>query len=1159
MFTSSSYAPGYTTPFSERDGADLEPGEEWKRRLREDLEQSFISMIQEARDNHQKQVIEGLISQEQLDVEYKEALQNIKALAHEQYQLALMKERNRRRWIAGVQMLPGWKDILHEEQRNIMRQISNIDNSARVGENITDGRGTNGSAYTTTSSKCDGADLEPDEEWKRKLKEDIEQSFRSMIQEARDHQLVQLKEGTVSRERLDVKYKQTLRNIKALVEEQYLRALMKERNERHWSAGVQMLPGWNDILHEEQQKIMNSIKQTNHSDNPAHAAENPTDERGTNGSLPSSATASAPRHGSESESSDLPPTREAPTRDRTWSRTLSSPSSTDRCRQDNTQSNSSRDREDQVPRSSLSENFSDAALTQDPEEQHPLSSRSSSGRPQPNSEKPWDSLLGRSSTSIPSVSSADRHHFGRSPPKSATPTSSKEELTRREAEFNLLQAQFQKRAEEIKRTCAEERKHQDRGPVIGSESWDRPQMEKKEEQLKDDELSSTSEEESEYDNDDVGVKARELELESQCLERERREADTKIWEQALKLQRLKDEEQGMVEEARKIDEEVGQKEEELRRKEEEDELVEARHASEHLAVEVRKREEETKRKEEAVKKREQDGRRKAEDARKLKSEAAKKVEEIKGKEGEPRFKEAETKKKEEQLEVDEWGNRELKLLAQATQNAREAKRAKETIKKLEEETQKKLLQIQEREVALLLREEELQRREAQAKLKAEEKARKIDEELRRKEEEAKLVEARRTPERFAVEARKREEETKRKEKELKQREEDGRRKAEDACKLKSEAAKEAEEIKRKEAELKLKEAETKKKEEQLEVDELRSQELKLLAQATLIAREVKRAKETVKKLEAETQKKELQIQEREAALLLREEELQRREAEAKLMEEESRREEWRRKKEEARKAAKRREEEARWQEEEAINRRDDEARIVAKRKEDETRPARERNRREQAAQRQQQESERQFHEDKFIAGLELDPTPHTFVRSGYSAFSNSERMRPQADSHDDQQEKIRRQQEKVETEIQLLKLSSREEVMPAWQNWRAEVNHQRPPRSNNSDASQERSRVSQQHPQVSPTKASYAPPASMPMPWILQVPIVPGSPLSQCIPPKFMDTSDRLIFLCRMPKERVINPPSREYLATKSVDNAPDRTNVIPRECVSELHAWFSL
>ena len=1090
MFTSSSYAPGYTTPFSERDGADLEPGEEWKRRLREDLEQSFISMIQEARDNHQEQVIEGLISQEQLDVDYKEALQNIKALAHEQYQLALMKERNRRRWIAGVQMLPGWNDILHEEQRNIMRQISNIDNSARVGENITDGRGTNGSAYTTTSSKCDGADLEPDEEWKRKLKEDIEQSFRSMIQEARDHQLVQLKEGTVSRERLDVEYKQTLRNIKALVEEQYLRALMKERNERRWSAGVQMLPGWNDILHEEQQKIMNSIKQTNHSDNPAHAAENPTDERGTNGSLPSSATASAPRHGSESESSDLPPTREAPTRDRTWSRTLSSPSSTDRCRQDNTQSNSSRDREDQVPRSTLSENFSDAALTQDPEEQHPLSSRSSSGRPQSNSEKPWDSLLGRSSASIPSVSSADHHHFGRSPPKSATPTSSKEELTRREAEFNLLQAQFQKRAEEIKRTRAEERKRQDRGPVIGSESWDRPQMEKKEEQLKDDELSSTSEEESEYDDDEVDVKARELELEEQCLELERREADAKIREQALVLQRLKDEERRMVEEVRKIDEEVRQEEEELRRKEEEAELVEARHASERLAVEVRKREEE------AVKKREQDGRRKAEDARKLKSEAAKKAEEIKRKEAELKLKEAETKKKEKQLEVDELRNQKLKLQAELI--AREAKRAKETIKKLQEETQKKGLQIQEREVALLLREEELQRREAQAKLKAEEKARKIDEEeLRRKEEEAKLVEARRTPERFAVEARKREEETKRKEKELKQREEDGRRKVEDARKLKSEAAKKAEEIKRKEAELKLKEAETKKKEEQLEVDELRNQELKL--QAALIAREAKRAKETIKKLEEETQKKELQIQEREAALLLREEELQRREAEAKLMEEESRREEWRRKEEEACEAAKRREEEARWREEEAINRRDDEARVVAKRKEDEARAARERNRREQAAQRQQQESERQFHEDEFIAGLELDPTPRTFVRSGYSAFSNSERMRPQADSHDDQQEKIRRQQEKVETEIQLLKLPSREEVMPAWQNWRAEVNHQRPPRPNNGDASQEKSRVNRHPPHVSPTKASYAPPANMPMPRILQVPIVPESPLSRCV------------------------------------------------------------
>ena len=370
-------------------------------------------------------------------------------------------------------------------------------------------------AYPTPPPERDGADFEPDDEWKRKLKQDIEQRFKSMVQEARDNQQVQLMEGNVNREELDHEYKRTLHNIKGLAEEQYQLALMTERNERRWIAGVQMLPGWNDVLHEEQKNIMNSIKQSNHSDNSARAAESRIDEQGTNGSLTSTA-ASAPRRGSESQSSDPPPTREAPVvYDRARSRTFSSPSST-------------------------------TASQKDPP--LPPATRYQIG--------------GREST--PSIHK--KENIGRS----------KEELTRREAEFNPLQPQFRKRTEEIKHTRAKERKHQDPSPVIGSESWDRSQMKKMEEQLEEDELSSTSEEESEHDrhdgdseeddDDEVHVKARELEAELQRLQRTRREADVKIQALALEFRRLKEEERRMENEARKADEEVRQKEE-LRPKE----------------------------------------------------------------------------------------------------------------------------------------------------------------------------------------------------------------------------------------------------------------------------------------------------------------------------------------------------------------------------------------------------------------------------------------------------------------------------------------------------------------------------------------------------------------------------------------------------------------
>ena len=181
---------------------------------------------------------------------------------------------------------------------------------------------------------------------------------------------------------------------------------------------------------------MNSIKQSN-SDNSARFAESPTVDADGSPPLSSAATPAVPHHESEPQSSDPPPTREAQTRDRVSSRTLSSRSSTDKRRHDtNTQRSSSRDREDSAPllppsnhrrhntehhRPSASQIFLDTELTQEPEEHQPPSSRSSSSRPRSYSEKPWDSSLGRSSASIRSASSTDRHHIGRSPPKNANP------------------------------------------------------------------------------------------------------------------------------------------------------------------------------------------------------------------------------------------------------------------------------------------------------------------------------------------------------------------------------------------------------------------------------------------------------------------------------------------------------------------------------------------------------------------------------------------------------------------------------------------------------------------------------------------------------------------------------------------------------------------
>ena len=60
MPTSSAYAsPVYTTTTSKRDPADFELDDEWKRQLKENTEESFKSMIREAKDNQQAQLLQG--------------------------------------------------------------------------------------------------------------------------------------------------------------------------------------------------------------------------------------------------------------------------------------------------------------------------------------------------------------------------------------------------------------------------------------------------------------------------------------------------------------------------------------------------------------------------------------------------------------------------------------------------------------------------------------------------------------------------------------------------------------------------------------------------------------------------------------------------------------------------------------------------------------------------------------------------------------------------------------------------------------------------------------------------------------------------------------------------------------------------------------------
>ena len=137
----------------------------------------------------------------------------------------------------------------------------------------------------SNNNKLSNVDFEPDEEWKSQLKKRIEDSLESMVSEVKENQAAELRKAVVTPEtrlRIAEDYKQAMNNIKAIATEQYQVELDRERNQRRWTAGVPLTSEWSRILTEEQQRIMDTIKQSsNHDDkdDDKDATASPTDER----------------------------------------------------------------------------------------------------------------------------------------------------------------------------------------------------------------------------------------------------------------------------------------------------------------------------------------------------------------------------------------------------------------------------------------------------------------------------------------------------------------------------------------------------------------------------------------------------------------------------------------------------------------------------------------------------------------------------------------------------------------------------------------------------------------------------------------------------------------------------------------------------------------
>ncbi|KII84643.1 hypothetical protein PLICRDRAFT_117612, partial [Plicaturopsis crispa FD-325 SS-3] len=101
---------------------DTEPDEAWKNDLRERIHASMVPMIEEAaaqRDSELARLRQYGINEsqnEQINRTHETTVSRYRRLAQEQYQIALERERQERRWAAGQEVNPAWSDAMIKEQ-----------------------------------------------------------------------------------------------------------------------------------------------------------------------------------------------------------------------------------------------------------------------------------------------------------------------------------------------------------------------------------------------------------------------------------------------------------------------------------------------------------------------------------------------------------------------------------------------------------------------------------------------------------------------------------------------------------------------------------------------------------------------------------------------------------------------------------------------------------------------------------------------------------------------------------------------------------------------------------------------------------------------------------------------------------------------------------
>ncbi|KAG6903967.1 hypothetical protein DXG01_013591, partial [Tephrocybe rancida] len=126
MTTLTSHASPILSPLHTGIAAELEPDKAWKDALRAKIEDGMATMVDNAKKRLQSELNKGPVSDERreaLTQEYQRTMHTLRALAQDTFGVELERERQERRWAAGLDMTPTWNDALVQEQQDIMNRI----------------------------------------------------------------------------------------------------------------------------------------------------------------------------------------------------------------------------------------------------------------------------------------------------------------------------------------------------------------------------------------------------------------------------------------------------------------------------------------------------------------------------------------------------------------------------------------------------------------------------------------------------------------------------------------------------------------------------------------------------------------------------------------------------------------------------------------------------------------------------------------------------------------------------------------------------------------------------------------------------------------------------------------------------------------------------